>query len=519
MSDWTSGYVADIGYTFGYYQELNPACIKLALVHAGLHSPDIKYACELGFGQGLSVNIHAAASEVCWYGTDFNPSQAGFAQELANASGANAHLTDQAFAEFCARPDLPNFEFISLHGIWSWISDENRAVIVDFIRRKLKVGGVLYTSYNTLPGWAAFAPMRHLMTEHAEVLGAEGRGIVSRINGAIDFADKLLALNPAYLRANPSVADRLTKMKEHNRHYLAHEYFNRDWHPMHFATMAQWLEPAKLQYACSANYLDAIDGINLTSEQQQFLNEIPDPMFRQTTRDFMVNQQFRKDYWVKGARRLSPLEKAAALREHRVMLTTPRADVALKVNGALGEATLNEEVYAPVLDRLADHQPHALAALEASLANDKINFGQLLQAVMVLYGGGHLSSVQDPPSSQGQTGVAAARAHVLNDYLMDKARGSGEIGFLASPMTGGGVAVGRFQQLFLLALSSGKATPESWAQHALEILASQGQRLLKDGKPIESLEDNLAELNRMAALFTEKQLPILKALGVHSFDF
>lgn len=24
MSDWTSGYVADIGYTYGYYTELNP---------------------------------------------------------------------------------------------------------------------------------------------------------------------------------------------------------------------------------------------------------------------------------------------------------------------------------------------------------------------------------------------------------------------------------------------------------------------------------------------------------------
>jgi hypothetical protein len=283
---------------------------------------------------------------------------------------------------------------------------------------------------------------------------------------------------------------------------------------MHFATMAQWLEPAKLQYACSANYLDAIDAINLTPEQQRFLNEIPDPMFRQTTRDFMVNQQFRRDYWVKGARRLNPLEQANALRAQRLILTTPRADVALKVNGAVGEAKLNEEVYAPVLDRLADHQPHDLDALEASLAKDKINFAQLLQAVMVLYGGGHLSSVQDPSSNQGQTGQAAARARVLNDYLMDKARGSGEIGFLASPVTGGGVAVNRFQQLFLLALSSGKATPESWAQHALEILASQGQRLLKDGKPIESLEDNLAELNQQAKLFAEKQLPILKALGV-----
>ena len=71
------------------------------------------------------------------------------------ASGAAAKLFDQAFAEFCARPDLPDFDFIGLHGIWSWISDENRAVIVDFIRRKLKVGGVLYISYNTQPGWAA----------------------------------------------------------------------------------------------------------------------------------------------------------------------------------------------------------------------------------------------------------------------------------------------------------------------------------------------------------------------------
>jgi len=44
---------------------------------------------------------------------------------------------------------LPDFDYIGLHGIWSWISDENRQVIVDFIRKKLKVGGVLYISYNT----------------------------------------------------------------------------------------------------------------------------------------------------------------------------------------------------------------------------------------------------------------------------------------------------------------------------------------------------------------------------------
>ena len=41
----------------------------------------------------------------------------------------------------------------------------------------------------------------------------------------------------------------------------------------------------------------------------------------------------------------------------------------------------------------------------------------------------------------------------LNAVLMDKARSSADIPNLASPVTGGGVMVNRFQQLFLLALS------------------------------------------------------------------
>ncbi|MFZ9430062.1 MAG: class I SAM-dependent methyltransferase, partial [Burkholderiaceae bacterium] len=160
---WTSGYVADIGYTYGYYAELNPQRVRLAFLNAGLAFPDMGTACELGFGQGLSANLHAAGSVCSWWGTDFNPAQADFARELAHASGSGAQLFDESFAEFAAR-EMPEFDYIGVHGIWSWVSDANRAVIVDFIRRKLKVGGVLYISYNTLPGWGTFAPMRHLMT-------------------------------------------------------------------------------------------------------------------------------------------------------------------------------------------------------------------------------------------------------------------------------------------------------------------------------------------------------------------
>lgn len=284
MSDWTAGYVADIGYTYGYYTELNPLRVRLAFLNAGLVPPEVGSACELGFGQGMSANLHAAASVVQWAGTDFNPAQAGFAQELARVADSGAQLFDEAFDAFCNRPELPEFDYIGLHGIWSWISDENRAVIVDFVRRKLKVGGVLYISYNTQPGWAAMVPMRDLLTEHAEVLGADGAGIVSRIDSALAFADQLLASNPTYARANPQIAERIKMIKGQDRHYVAHEYFTRDWQPMAFAKMAQWLVPAKLQWACSANYLDAIDAVNLTAEQQTLLASIPDPMFGRNQR-------------------------------------------------------------------------------------------------------------------------------------------------------------------------------------------------------------------------------------------
>lgn len=107
MTDWTAGYMADVGYTYGYYAELNPLRLSLPFLAAGLVFPEIETACELGFGQGMSIGIHAAASTRHWYGTDFNPAQAHFARELAAVAGSGAQLYDEAFADFAHRSDLP----------------------------------------------------------------------------------------------------------------------------------------------------------------------------------------------------------------------------------------------------------------------------------------------------------------------------------------------------------------------------------------------------------------------------
>ncbi|WP_333876557.1 class I SAM-dependent methyltransferase [Methylobacter sp.] len=510
MNDWTAGYIADINYTFGYYQELNPLWNKLAFLYGGYMPPEINTACELGFGQGMSINFHAAASACSWYGTDFNPSHACYAQNLAAVSGADVKLYDESFLDFCSRQDLPDFDYIGLHGIWSWVSGENRAIIVDFIRRKLRVGGVVYISYNTLPGWSTFAPVRHLMTEHANTIGVEGHGIVSRVDGALDFMEKLLLTNPDYTKLNPLIADRLKSIKQQNRHYLAHEYFNHDWQPMHFATLAECLEPAKLTYVCSGNYLEQVNILNLNPEQLSFLNDIADPIFRESVRDFIVNQQFRRDFWVKGGLKLSNLERTDALKALRVVLVTHKKSIRYKIRGRLGDSVMNEAIYDPIIDLLADHTPKTLGELETELSKANMSFGQLLEAIMILISAGYLAVAQEASV------INQAKQHTdkLNSHLINKSRGSNDITYLASPVTGGGFSVGLNQQLFLLSTQQGGSSAVELAQSVWQILASQGRRLIHQGNVLESAEENIAELTSQAAEFLEYQLPILKALYI-----
>jgi len=279
---------------------------------------------------------------------------------------------------------------------------------------------------------------------------------------------------------------------------------------MHFATMSDWLSPAKISFACSAHYLDHVDAVNLTTEQQAMLKEISDTSFKESVRDFMVNQQFRRDYWIKGARRLAPVEQAEAIKKQRVILTSATTDVSLKAKGALGEANLNESIYSPILTYLSDHKIKSIEEIIAFVKDKEVKAEQVLQAVMVLIGNGHMVSVQ----SDEQISKSKPISNKLNRTLIEKARFNLELSSLASPVTGGGHTVNRIHQLFMLAMSRGKKKPQEWAQSAWAVLDSQNQRLLKDGKAIESAEDNLTTLNQQAHEFSEKSLPILQKLGI-----
>lgn len=499
--DWASGYVTEIGYTPHYYSELNPTRASLPLLMAGVKPPTVRTACELGFGQGVSLVVHAATTDAAWYGCDINPSHVSHAQGLLDASGVSAKLYADSFAEFCGRDDIPDFDMIALHGVWSWVDAHSKAIITDFIARKLRVGGLVYVSYNTLPGWSQFEPLRHLMCEFAERETAPGLPLEAKIDAALAHVDQVIAADPTYFRVSPVALERFKQLRTFDRRYLAHEFFNRAWTPGHVSDMAQTLRGARLTYVGSAHPLDHVDGVNLTPAQADILRNTADPIHRETLRDLFTNQQFRRDFWMKGPVRLDPAIARAALADVAIAALRPRSALSLKAQAARGEVSLKDEAFALLLDSLAAHSVATIGDL-ASLAHARgITFRQTLEAIVLLVSNGSAAVAQNtaPPND------AALR---FNGAVADHALVTRETRFtLAAPRLGGGVAASRAQTLLLGALLSGQTHTDGQINSVLQRLATYGQSLAGG-----------VDADRIALQTASKEVealaPLWRALGV-----
>jgi SAM-dependent methyltransferase len=513
MSDvWSQGYMTDVGYTYGYHRETSPVFQRFCLLLRGLACDDPGEAathCELGFGQGVSVNINAAANPGRYVGTDFNPAHAAHAIAMARHAGGNLDLYDASFEQLLARDDLPAFDSISLHGIWTWVSRDNQRLIAKFAARHLRPGGVVYVSYNCFPGWAPAYPLRQLFALHDRYAPGPP-DIAQRIDAALQFSGAVLAANPSFARGTTGIHERLQQIGKQNRDYLAHEYFNRDWNCMYFSEVADALAEAKLDFATTAEPLDVVDSVNLTPASIDFLNGIAHPMLREQVRDYFVNQQFRKDLYLRGVRRLAPAELREHLLASRIVLARPVDKIPMTVIGRQGEATLQESIFSPILNELAtrDYAPKSFGDLLQSLP--ELTLPQLTLASAVLVGASHAA----PCPSETSIRLVQQKCATLNQHFLERARTRDDINFLASPVTGGGIAVGRFQQLFLLARSHGFEHPADWARFTWQLITGQGHWVLKDGVPLATPEENVAELTAQANEFSANRMPILRALGI-----
>lgn len=508
---WDQGYTSDIPYTYGYYRELNPLMAKLLFLNKGLAFPHIPVAtaCELGFGQGMSINLHAASSPSVWYGTDFLPSQVSFASSIAaRYSSASTYLFDNSFEAFAQRDDLPQFDFIGLHGIWSWISHENQRHIVEIIRKHLKVGGIVYISYNTPPGFTPFEPVRQIMHEYWKKFCISDASRTAELDRLTGFLQQLLSVDPAYIRLFPLLKQRVESALTQDKHYLIHEYLNESWEPVHFADLAQALSEAKVDFACSATCLEHVDALNLTPAQQEFLKPYAGTNFYETIRDMLVNQQFRRDYFVKGVRYLTPAEKEQELNSMSFILVVPVKDVSYEVKSSLLSGSLKKEIYEPLLQLLSDNKAHSFRELKEKL---QYTSDTLLSCFITLTGCGYTYAAVSEPDS-----TVTARARKLNRYLLERYLSSGEVTYLASPVLAGGFSASGVDMMYASHVlgHEGKCTEEELVSFGASHLQQRGQSIIKNGQTITDAKLITEELRGSARNFLNFVLPLYKTLQI-----
>ena len=300
MSGTTGGYVTDTAYVAEFYGDHAPTHMNLVAATNGFRPRPLEDGftwCDYGCGNGVTAAVLAAANPGAkFYGVDFLPAHIRTAETLAVRMDLdNATFLQRNFTDLKPN-DLPPLDFAVMHGVLSWIDDPTREAVLDDAAARLKPGGLLMTGTNAMPGWAAKLPMRNMVYS----LSADGTNSLERARVGLEWLKKLKNAQVKYFRDNPALAEAVEELERVDPRYMAHEYFNEHLRAFYFAELKGMMEARGLRFAgCARLFLNMVD-LSVPQALQDEFRAVKSRAELEAKRDFIRNETFRRDIWVKG---------------------------------------------------------------------------------------------------------------------------------------------------------------------------------------------------------------------------
>lgn len=294
-----SGYVDDVPYVRHFLEELAPPCLRLVAAMNGFTPPpadDFDY-CEIGCAHGDTlVALAAAHPRARFVGIDIVASHVTSAKKLAREAGLdNVGVLERDVADLVDGDEVGELDYVVAHGVFTWVSPETRKALVAFAAKKLRPGGLLYVSYNTMPGWASIEPLRQLLL----FPGGEGSSL-ARAERGLAFANAMHAAGADYFANNPLAVEMLATMTRAGLPYVVHEYLHEHWSPMYFARVAWEMRAADLHFGGTLPLYTTFADTVLPESSVALLSKVDDRITFESLKDFAVNETFRRDVYVKG---------------------------------------------------------------------------------------------------------------------------------------------------------------------------------------------------------------------------
>jgi SAM-dependent methyltransferase len=412
------GYVMDIPYTRGFFRELAPGWLDFTATLAGIAPPTRENGfgwCELGCGQGVTtVMLAATHPRGRFFGIDLLPEHIDHARRFAaEADVRNVEFFAADFSDDRLR--LPDFDYIVAHGVYSWVDAAVQQALRRFIARRLRPKGLVYLSYNAMPGWAADLPFQRLL--YAFGCAAPGDS-PARFAAALAQLRRVLASGALSLTASP-IASRFDELTaDLPAAYLAHEYMGAHWQPLFVSEVRAAMAEIGLAPAGSAHLIDNFDRFVLRLAEIEMLDGIEDGDLRELARDFVLNARFRRDVYSRDGDRLDDEAQHARLLATRYALTGPAGAVEYVTQTNAGKLSFDNPVARKIITALASGARPGNAFVGTDVFS-----GDVIANLMTLCCAGAIRPVEP----------ADAPVQRLNHAICDRAGTAEEISFLALP--------------------------------------------------------------------------------------
>lgn len=245
---------------------------------------------ELGCGNGSNLISHAyGLPNSRFVGIDLSQNHI----DQANASAQELGISNVQFRQIDVMAmsvnDFGRFDYITAHGLFSWVPGFVREKVLQLFNELLEPNGVGYVSYNAYPGGFAREMTRSVMNFHTRNIDDPEEKVRRSISFLTDLATYSTDQN-VYKRILNFELDRL---RDDLMADVFHDDLNEYYQPFYFHEFAALLAENGMQFVSEAE-LHASSRQSVAAEYNGFLDSLDDPIEREQYLDLLRGRVFRQ---------------------------------------------------------------------------------------------------------------------------------------------------------------------------------------------------------------------------------
>lgn len=294
-------YRTDIEYMTLFNNKQAPAFLNYVAALNGLPVIDLKAGfryCDLGCGSGLTLTTLASAHpQGEFLGVDFNSNHIRMGRSRVESTGlANVKFIEANFTSL-KDLDLPKFDFMAINGTLSWLAPQPRDGALDFIGSALKLGGLAFLHYMSMPGHMSQPPICRLASDYynQSIGDLEEKVLLTK-----EFLRGFLQTQKQYFEQSPPAKSFIQRMLDSSTSLFLHDYLSNVREAYYFDDIDKMMHQRDCWYAGSAEFFCNHLQLVVPMESRDLFRGVRDRSGIETVKDFVGVVGGRMDVFIKN---------------------------------------------------------------------------------------------------------------------------------------------------------------------------------------------------------------------------